>query len=76
MNCRYGPWFFFPDGLCFAEYTILTDLYFVTDFVIVVNTFVIFTYVTAISLVFPIVSNFMSVSYERNVEEHVSSEYS
>ena len=25
MNCRYGPWFFFPDRLCFAEYTVLTD---------------------------------------------------
>ena len=25
MNCRYSPWFFFPDGLCFAEYTVLTD---------------------------------------------------
>jgi hypothetical protein len=20
MNCRYGPWIFSPDGLCFAEY--------------------------------------------------------
>ncbi len=42
--------------------------------VIVVNTFAIFTFVTAISLVLPIVSNFVPVSYERNVEEHVSSE--
>jgi len=25
MNCRYGPWIFSPDGLCFAKYTILTD---------------------------------------------------
>ena len=76
MNRRYSPWFFSPNGLCFAEYTVLTDEYFVTDFVIVVNTFAIFTFVTAISLVLPIVSNFVPVSYERNVEEHVSSEYS
>jgi hypothetical protein len=25
MICRYGPWFFFPDGLCFAEYNVLSD---------------------------------------------------
>ncbi len=22
---RYSPWFFFPNGLCFAKYTVLTD---------------------------------------------------
>jgi hypothetical protein len=52
----------FPDGLCFAEYTVLTDLYFFTNFIIVVNTFVIFKFVTAISLVLPIVSNLFLVS--------------
>ena len=25
MNSRFGPWIFSPDGLCFAEYTVLTD---------------------------------------------------
>jgi len=44
--------------------------------VIVVNTLIIFMVVTAISLALPIVSNFMPVSYEWNVKEHVSSEYS
>ncbi len=29
MNRRYSPWFFSPNGLCFAEYTVLTDDYFV-----------------------------------------------
>ncbi len=42
---------------------------------IVVNTFVIFMFVTAISLVLPIVSNLFPVGYKWDVEEHVSSKY-
>jgi len=34
------------------------------DFVIIVNTFIIFTFVTVICLVLPIVSNLFPVSYE------------
>ena len=49
--------------------------YFIPNFVIVVNTFAFFTFVTAISLGLSVVSNLIPVSYERNVEEHVSSEY-
>jgi hypothetical protein len=44
----------FSHGLCFAEDTILLDWYFITNFVIVVDTLVIFMYVTAISLAVPV----------------------
>jgi len=66
MNCRYGPWIFSSDGLCFVEYTIpVMDKYSITNFVIVVNTCAVFTFVTVICLVLPIFSNLIPVSYER-----------
>jgi len=34
---------FFSDGLCFAEYTIFMDYYFITNFVILVHPFIIST---------------------------------
>jgi len=66
----------FPYELCFVEDTVFSYKYFITNFIIVVNPFVIFTRVTAISLALPVVSNLFPASYEQNVEEHVSSEYS
>ena len=51
MNCCcYSPWFFFPDRHCFAEDAILMDQYFITNFVIIVHSFIIFTCVAAIRL--------------------------
>jgi hypothetical protein len=42
MYCCYSPWLLKPFGLCFAEYTVLLDSYFVINFVIIVNMFLCF----------------------------------
>ena len=50
MNCRDSPWFFTISGLCFAEDAILYNEYFVTNFIIIVDTLAIFAFGTTILL--------------------------
>jgi hypothetical protein len=76
MNCHYSPW------LIFSIWTLLCGGYrpfglvFITNFIIVFNSFIGFTCVVVISLALPVVSNLFPVSYERNVKEQISSENS
>ena len=73
MNYCDCPWFWLFRTLCFAEYTIFQDQYFTTNCIIIINAFLIFTDCILISLALPIVSYFFSVSYERYIEQHISS---
>jgi hypothetical protein len=39
ITCGDSPWLFAVCGLCFAEDTFINQLYFISNFVILVNTF-------------------------------------
>ena len=78
QNCKfYRSIFGFSEvpALCFAEDTIFPYKYFTTNFVIIIYSWIIFTLSIKISLVLPEVSNFVSVSYVGDVEQHISSKY-
>ncbi len=49
--------------------------YFTTNFVIIIYSWIVFTISVKISLVLPLVSNFVPVSYVGDVEEHIPSKY-
>ena len=58
-------------ALCFVENTIFTHEYFIANFVIPIDTCLVFMSCVAISLALHIIPNFVPVSYERYAKEHV-----
>ncbi len=58
-----------------AEDTFLHQQNLITNFVIIVNSLAIFECRAKIGSTLPVISNFVPVGYERNVEEHVAPEY-
>ncbi len=73
MNCSDSPWLFAVCGLCFAEDTFIYQKYSISNLVIVVNTFSPLALIATIGQWLPSFSNFVPVSYKRNVKEHVAS---
>ena len=61
-------------GLSFAENAIFGNKYFVTNFVVVVDTARILSSGIAICQWLPMISNLCPVGHERYVEEHITSE--
>ncbi len=64
MNCGDSPWLILVWAFCFAEDTFLCHQNFIANFVIIVDSLVIFACPTKISLTLPVISNFVPVSYE------------
>ena len=60
-------------AFCFAENTIFMHEYFLANFVIPIDTCLVFMSCVAISLALAIIPYFVPVSYERYVKEHVPS---
>jgi hypothetical protein len=75
MNCRDSPWLLAVWAFCFAEDTFLCQLNLITNFVITINSLAIFACRVEIGLMLPVISNFVQVGYEWNVEEHVAPKY-
>ncbi len=74
MNCCDSPWLFAVWAFCFAEDTFLCQQNLVANFVII-DSLAIYACRVKISLVLPVISNFVPVGYEQNVEEHVVPKY-
>ncbi len=55
-------------AFCFAENTIFTHEYFIANFVITINTCLVFKSCVAIGLALPIIPYFVPASYERYVK--------
>jgi hypothetical protein len=75
MNCRDSPWLFAAWAFCFAEDTFLCQQNLIANFVIIIDSLAIFACRIKIGLTLPVISNFVPVGYERNVEEHVAPKY-
>jgi hypothetical protein len=75
MNCRDSPWFFAVWVFCFAEDTFLCQQNLIANFVIIINSFAVFACPIKIGLTLPVISNFVRVSYEWNVKEHIAPKY-
>jgi hypothetical protein len=75
MNCRDSPWLFAVWALCFAEDTFFCQQNLIANFVIIVNLLAIFACRVKIDLTLPVISYFVLVGYEWNVEEHVMPKY-
>ncbi len=76
VNCCYSPWILAILRCCFVEDTFFLNKYFISNFMIVVNTSIVLALVAKISQWLPVFSNLMPVSYKWNVKEHVSSKNS
>ncbi len=75
MNCCNSPWLFIVWAFCFAEDTFFCQQYFVTNFIIIINSLDIYACCDKIGLALPVISYFIPVGYERNVEEHVAPKF-
>ncbi len=75
MNCCDSPWLFAVWAFCFAEDTFFCQQYLVTNFIIIINLLAVYACCVKISLALPVISYFVPVSSEWNVEEHVTSKY-
>ncbi len=75
MNCHYSPWLFALWALCFAEDSIVYHYNSIANFVIIVVAFFVFRFCAKISLVLPVISNFVPIGYEGYGKEHVPSKY-
>jgi hypothetical protein len=72
MNCCDSPWLFAVWAFCFAEDTFLCQQSLIANFVIIIDLLAIFACHVKIGLTLPVISNFVPVGYEWNVEEHVA----
>jgi hypothetical protein len=75
MNCCDSPWFFAVWAFCFAEDTFLCQQNLIANYVIIINLLAIFLCCIKIGLTLPVISYFVPVVYERNVEEYVVPKY-
>jgi hypothetical protein len=75
MNCGDSPWLFSVWAFCFAEDTFLCQQNLIANFVIIVELPAFFACRAKIGLTLPVISNFISVGYERSVGEHVAPKY-
>jgi hypothetical protein len=75
MNCCDSPWFFAIWAFCFVEDTFPCQQNLIANFVIIVHLLAIFGCRAKIGLTLPVITNFVPVGYERNVEEHVAPKY-
>ncbi len=71
MYCCDSPWLFAIWALCFAEDTSLCHQNLIANFVIIVDLLAIYVCRVKISLMLPVISNFVPVGYEGSVEEHI-----
>jgi hypothetical protein len=62
-------------AFCFAENTFFCQQNLIANFVIIVNLLNVLSCRVKISLALPVISYFVPVGYERNVEEHILSKY-
>jgi hypothetical protein len=75
MYCHDSPWLFAVWAFCFAEDTFLCHQNLIAYLAIIVDLLAIYACHVKISLMLPVISNFVPVSYERNAEEHIASTY-
>jgi hypothetical protein len=75
MDCHYSTWLFAVWASCFAEVIVLFHHNLIANLVIIMDTCTVFAGCVKIGLGLPIVSKFVPVGYERDVEEHDASEY-
>ncbi len=76
MDCCDNPWFFaIVWAFCFAEDAFFCHQNLIANFVIIINLLTVLACRVKISLALPVISYFVPDGYERNVEEHVTSEY-
>jgi hypothetical protein len=75
MDCCDSPWLFAVWAFCFAEDTFFCQQNLIANFVIIVDLLAVLACHVKISLALPIISYFVPVGYERNVKEHVASNY-
>jgi hypothetical protein len=75
MSCHDSPWLFAVWAFCFADDTFLCQQNLIANFVIIIDSLAIFACRIKIGLTLPVISNFVSVGYERNVEEHIGPKY-
>ncbi len=73
MDCCDSPWLLAIWGFCFAGDTFFCQKNLIANFVIIVNLLAVLVCRVKISLALPVISYFVPVSYEQNVEEHVAS---
>ena len=62
MNCCDSPWLFAVVGLCFAEDTFFFNQYFISNLVIIVNLFSVFSLIATIGQYLPSISYFVPVT--------------
>jgi hypothetical protein len=75
MNCCDSPWLFAVWAFCFAKDTFFCQQNLIADFAIIINLLAFYGCSIKISVALPVMSYFVPVSYEWNVEEHVASKY-
>jgi hypothetical protein len=75
MDCCASPWRFAVWAFCFAEDAYFCQQNLIANFIIIVNLLAILMCCVKISLALPIISYFVPVGYEQNVEEHATSKY-
>jgi hypothetical protein len=75
MDCCDSQWLFATWAFCFAEDTFPCQQNRIANFVIIVNLLAVLACRVKISLALPIISYFVPVGYEWNVEEHGTSKY-
>ncbi len=75
MNCCDSPWLFAVWAFCFAEDTFFCQQNLIANFLIIVDLLAVYACRVKISLALPVISYFVLVGYEQNVEEHVAPKY-
>jgi hypothetical protein len=74
-NFPDSPWLFAVWAFCFAEDNFFCQQNLIANFVIIVNSLAIFACRVKIGLTLPVITYFVPVGYEQNVEEHVTPKY-
>jgi hypothetical protein len=75
MDCCDSPWLLAIWAFCFAEDTFFCQQNLIANFLIIVVLLAVLACHVKISLALPVISYFVTVGYEQNVEEHVVSKY-